>query len=214
MTSNERFDKVLKAIRCLKKSRVLEYDMYERIRVKGCDHIQGNIGSLTFLKKEYTIVVCADKNKEILRLDVDPSILAQKSTRRLLLSYLMTVNLLSDYDYFFRFDNDGFVHITSHLSFHDFVPNTEQIETALFNLLDIMSDYREVIEAIAKGKKISNDQSAATHAFFEVMCNKDVVITPECQKQPITKAFAFFREPSTRNRRVEAKIQDEDDVFL
>ena len=211
--SDEKFDKVLQTIRSLKKSRVLDYDMYERIRVKGCDHIQGNIGLLTFLKKEYTTLICADKNEEMLKLDIDSSVWAQKCTRGLLLSYLMTVNLLSDYDYCFCLGKDGFVHITSRLSCLDSVPDAQEIETAVFNLLDIMSDYREVIEAIANGKKIRDEKDAASHAFFEVMCNKDVVITPYGRKQPITKAFAFFRKPATRYKRIEINNKDKDDAI-
>lgn len=204
MTKDEKFRKVLRVIQALKNSGLLQFDVYVKIRVNGIDSIKGNIGLLTFLQNEYNVIVCADRIRDMLKLDIESRIRPEYGRREQLMSYMMTLNLLAEYDYSFRYDPENFVHIVSELSYSDAVPEYYELEGAVYNMLSIMNDHCRILDAIAAGAPIPYERTEASEAFYKVMCDKDVVITPCLQRKPVTKAYSFLRDPNSSYMRITA----------
>ena len=201
MTKNEKYEHTLQAILDLKHSKMLHFDVFRNLKVTGHESIKGIIGMLSFLNEDYVTIIYADSDRELLKIDIDLFIHATKARYKTLLSYLITLNLLSEYDCTYRFGSHDSVHIITEISYRDCIPKLSNIETAIFNLLDIMKDYRVVIEAIAKGKAVPRDQNEASDAFYKVMCDKNSAIVPSSCRKPLTKVISAFDEPRFRIKR-------------
>lgn len=200
MNKDGLFEQVLSVLRKLSDSRILRYTALKGVGIKGCDHIAGVIGMVAFLEKMYISAVIADKEKQKILVDIDLMLCPVDRRYQLLQSYLVTLNLLLEYDCCYRFDSNRSVHLFTEISYADraCAPFFREIEAAVFNLLDLSRIHIDAITAIAMGRKVPVDRYEASQAFYKVMCDKDTVITPCFSKKPLTKVIGAEYEPTQR----------------
>ena len=200
MNTDGLFEQVLSELKKLGDSKILRYTALKGMGVKGCDHIAGVIGMVSFLDKKYISAVLADKKKQKILVDIDFVLCPEDRRYRLLQSFLVTLNLLSEYDCCYRFDSHRSVHLFTEIIYADrgYAPTFREIEAAMFNLLDLSRIHIDAITAIATGRKVPVDCYEASQAFYKVMCDKDTVITPCFSKKPLTKIIGAEYKPTQR----------------
>ena len=137
MTKTEKYEKALAIIRQLKNSKTLHFIGIKDMRVHGCDNYQGCIAVIEFIhNKDYVLLVYADKECERYKIDLDLFIHPKRETASKLLCYLLTVNLLLDFDVVFRFDSKSSVHAIAEIPFAS-VNNLCVLENSIYWLLDL-----------------------------------------------------------------------------
>lgn len=186
MLQKEKYDQVLREIQKLRKSEVINYEIFHDMEETDNDHIVGVITFLSFLGREYLSVIRIDEINESVKIEINLGVCTIDHLRNTLLAYLITLNLLSNYDCDFSLDTGNSVHISTEVSCHGHVPKQCELETATENMLYISFYYRTVIKAIAYGEPVPDNPGMASIAYYNVLCDEDTVIIPCEQRIPLS----------------------------
>ena len=209
MNKDKLYEKAVLAAIDLQNSSIVSFLAMKGFKKRSGNNIAGVKAKIFYAGDIYDSVVAVDKEEQKVKVDINLMINAEYRCFKYLFSYLLTLNLLSEYDCFFRTDSTRDIHIFTELFYDDdYVPSTRELEITLSNLLEIMAPYVDVIRAIAHGRKTPVNDGEASKAFYEVLCDEETVILPCFTKKSLTQYIDTAYEPSQRY--IKAAQPDED----
>lgn len=183
------FNKAIGLIADLRNSRKLCFDMFIPMNIKGTEDIKGAVGDVYFGGSCYRFKVYAHRQLRLIKVDIDLRIAPKAEYRKLLLTFLLNINLMADYDYTFAMNKSGDVHILGQMDYKHCVFELRSLELIFLNLLDIMKQYRKVICMVAYGHDIPFIANDAASTDYYIFCNPKYLIVPQPKRKNLSECL-------------------------
>lgn len=156
-----------------------------------------------------------------IRFALDLNIKADRESRSMLLSYLMSVNLKMDYDCCFIIDSSDEVLLTGDIRVFDSLPSYSQFLNAICNLLAIAACYEKAIKSVVRRNKNELEPNSPLSAHqmirntqsltFDDTRRVKLSLTDHEVLCPADSVFSSLYNmiDKTRNEELDARIEDE-----